>query len=342
MSIGTQICPDTLAWLLEPDEAGVRYLAMRDLLDLPAGHSDLQTALQAAYTGGPISEVLNAMNPEGWWQKPGPGYNPKYRSAVWSIILLAQLGASVSDDPRVANACAYMLEHSLTSQGQFTYNGVPSGTIDCLQGNLCWALQELGVQDERLEHAFDWMARSVTGDGIAPAEDKHAPLRYYAYNCGPRFACGVNNGQPCAWGGVKVMLAFGSLPRTRWTPQIYNAVMEGLDFLLGVDPATAAYPSPGTGKPNSSWWKLGFPVYYVTDILQLVEAVLKTDQAYDARLDNAIAWINNQQDAQGRWRLEYDYSGKTWGTYGQKKAPNKWVTLRALKVLKLAADRIMG
>jgi hypothetical protein len=32
--------------------------------------------------------------------------------------------------------------------------------------------------------------------------------------------------------------------------------------------------------------------------------------------------------------LEYDYAGKTWGDYGEKKQANKWVTLRALRVLK--------
>ena len=46
--------------------------------------------------------------------------------------------------------------------------GAPSGTIDCLQGNLCWALLELGCDDPRLDGAFDWMARTVTGEGMAP------------------------------------------------------------------------------------------------------------------------------------------------------------------------------
>jgi hypothetical protein len=32
--------------------------------------------------------------------------------------------------------------------------------------------------------------------------------------------------------------------------------------------------------------------------------------------------------------MEFDYTGKTWLDFGRKKEPNKWVTLRALKVLK--------
>ncbi len=96
--------------------------------------------------------------------------------------------------------------------GQFTTNGTPSGTADCLQGNLCWALLELGCDVSLLARAFDWMARSVTGEGIAPATDRKAPVRYYAAKCGPNFACGANNNLSCAWGAAKVMLAFSSLP----------------------------------------------------------------------------------------------------------------------------------
>jgi hypothetical protein len=57
----------------------------------------------------------------------------------------------------------------------------------------------------------------------------------------------------------------------------------------------------------------------------------------DKRLANALAIIRDKQDDQGRWPLEYDYAGKTWGDFGRKKQPNKWVTLRALRVLKAVA-----
>ena len=46
--------------------------------------------------------------------------------------------------------------------------------------------------------------------------------------------------------------------------------------------------------------------------------------------------IKDKQDDQGRWPLEYEYTGKTWVDFGVKKQPNKWVTLRALRVLKAA------
>lgn len=110
----------------------------------------------------------------------------------------------------------------------------------------------------------------------------------------------------------------------------------GLNFLFSVDPATAAYPSGINNKPSQSWWKFGFPVFYVTDILQNVEALVNHGCGKDPRLANALRLIKGKQDDQGRWSMEYDLAGKTWVDFGAKKQPNKWVTLRALRVLKAA------
>jgi hypothetical protein len=332
-----QLRGDSLSWLLAPDDPGVRYLALRDLRDLrdrPADDAELLVAQQVAHVQGPIATILDAMAPEGHWVEPGPGYNPKYRSTVWSITLLAQLGSSVALDERINRACAYVLDHALTPLGQFTMSGAPSGTIDCLQGNLCWALSELGCNDARLERAFDWMARTVTGEGIAPAGERDAAMRYYAGKCGPGFACGANNKLPCAWGATKVMLAFGNWSVERRTPVIARAISEGVEFLLDIDPASAAYPSGWTDKPSSSWWKFGFPVFYVTDILQVVEALVGLGHGGDPRLANALKLVRDKQDAQGRLALDYDYTGKTWVDFGPRRQPNKWVTLRAARVLK--------
>lgn len=335
MSWKNQLRKDSLPWLLETDDPGVRYLALRDLLNLASDDRELKSARKTAHKEGPIAEVLSHMNKEGYWVKSGPGYNPKYRSTVWSMILLAQLGASAIEDKRIEQACKYVLDN-MAEGGQFTTSssGAPSGTIDCLQGNLCWSLMEMGCADPRLMSAYEWMARTVTGEGIAPLENKDAPARYYAYKCGPTFACGVNNKLPCAWGGVKVMLAFSKLPARKQTPLIRKAIKQGLDFFFGVDPVTATYPVGYGDKPSGNWWKFGFPVFYITDLLQLAEALVALGCGNDPRLSNTLNLIREKQDSEGRWSLEYDYAGKTWIDVGNKKQPNKWVTLRALRVLK--------
>jgi hypothetical protein len=325
---------NALNWLLEPQDIGVRYLAQRDLA--PADASGLRELKKKAHAEGPIADVLAHMEKDGYWVQPGAGYNPKYTSTVWSIILLSQLGASADADDRVAVACSYAMKNLLNIKGQFTVNGLPSGSMDCLQGNLCAALLDLGIEASRLDLAFEWMARTVTGEGIAPLEDKTAKVRYYAGKCGPRFACGANNKLPCAWGAVKVMLAFSKFPESRRTPLIQQAIQTGVDFLFSRDPARADYPCGYTAKPSGNWWKFGFPIFYVTDLLQNVEALVGLGYGKDPRLANALKIICEKQDAQGRWPLEYDYNGKTWIDFRPKKQANKWVTLRVLKVLKRA------
>jgi len=333
MSWQDQLKGDSLSWLLEPDSPGVHYLALRDLVD-NAGKAEISVAREAAYEGGPIATILEGMNSEGYWAKGGPGYLPKYRSTVWALIMLAQLGASASQDERIALACSYFLDHALADGGQISASGAPSGTADCLQGNMCWALTELGYDDPRLDLAYEWMARTVTGEGLAPNTEPKAPLRFYASQCGPTFACGSNNKLPCAWGGAKVMMAFSVLPKEQRTPLIENAIQHGVDFLFSVDPAEATYPSGFSAKPSGNWWKFGFPIFYVTDLLQIVEALVDLGYGNDPRLANALALIREKQDEEGHWPLEYSYTGKTWVDFGPKKEPNKWVTLRALRVLK--------
>lgn len=350
---------DPLPWLLEPGSPGVRYLALRDLVEAP-GAAELRGARTEAHQRGPIAVILRHMQQEGYWVKPGPGYSPKYHSTVWSLITLAQLGGSVQEDERIARACAYMLDHSMSAGGQFSSltSGDASGTIDCLQGNLCWSLLELGCEDPRLDAAFDWMARSVTGEGVAPASEADAskgrgkdlvPLRgartagverrYYAYKCGPDFACGVNAHLPCAWGGVKVMLALARLSADRRTPVIQRAIRRGVRQFLSIDPATAAYPTRTGGKPSPNWWKFGFPVFYVTDLVQLAEALVGLGCGRDPRLAHTLQIIRDKQDARGRWAFEFDYlKGRLWLDFGTLHRPNKWVTLRALRVLKAAAN----
>jgi len=324
---------NTIQWLLANGPPEVRYLTMRDLLEKPPDDPELRASLKTAHREGAIPIVLGHTHPDGYWVEPGPGYNPKYTSTVWSIILLAQLGARIEEDERIGRACTYLLDHALTPAGQFSSSGPPSGTIDCLQGNLCWSLMELGCDDTRLDLAFDWMARSVTGEGVAPTSDTQAKMRYYAGKCGPLFACGANNKMSCAWGAAKVMLAFSHLPVERRTPLIRRAIEAGVNFLFSVDPARAAYPSGWADKPSQNWWKFGFPVFYVTDLLQIVEALVRLGYGADPRLANALALIRDKQTPEGYWLLEYDYRGKTWLDSGAKKQPNPWVTLRALRVL---------
>lgn len=207
--------------------------------------------------------------------------------------------------------------------------------IHCVQGNLAAALIELGwLGDDRLGQALMWLAHSITGEGVAPAEALDAPVRYYrSGNSAPGFVCGANNHLPCAWGAVKAMWALSKVPAMQRTAAIEAAIAQGITFLLSRDPAVADYPMGYGTKPNGSWFKFGYLIGYVTDVLQNLEVLAALGCGGDPRLEPALDLVLNKQDPQGRWSLDYTYNGKTWVDVEEKGKPSKWVTLRALRVL---------
>ncbi len=330
---------DPLPWLLEPDTAqpAIRYFALHELLGYPDGNDEYRRAKAAIMASGPVPKILAAQEPEGYWVKPGPGYGPKYLGTVWQITFLAQLGADGAEE-RVRAGCEYVLSHSIASHRGFSVNGTPSAFIHCLAGNLGAALIDLGwLDDKRLQSALDWQARVITGDGVDSPESKHTNERYYkSGTSGPLFACAANAGLSCAWGAVKAMLALSKVPSSRRTPVMNAAIEQGIEFLLSRDPAVSDYPMGYATKPSLSWFRFGYPIGYVTDVLQNLEVLAALGQMQDGRLAQALNLVLSKQDAQGRWQMEYSYNSKTWADIEKKRQPSKWVTLRALRVLKAA------
>lgn len=328
---------DPLPWLLDATTPAVRHLALRQLMGAAEDDPAVVSARTVAMRSGPIAAMLAAQNPAGWWGRPGSGYGPKYASTVWTLVFLDQMGADGAD-PRVRAGCAYLLDHTQTVNGGFgavasgQRRPAPSTVVHCLNGNLLRALIGFGwLDDERIGRAIDWQAAAITGEG---------EIRFYKSSLpGPGFCCGANDGQPCAWGATKAVLALARIPAERRTPPVARALDAGVAFLLSRDPAEADYPMGyGMTKPNSSWFKLGFPSGYVTDVLQVLEALCEAGAAGDRRLTHAVDWLLAQQDAQGRWANRYAYNGKMVVDIDEPGRPSKWVTLRACRVLRAVAE----
>jgi hypothetical protein len=324
---------DPLPWLLEREDPAVRHLALRRLCDEPEDGTEVRRSLKAAMRADPIAATLAAQDPAGYWDKPGAGYGRKYTGTVWSLIFLEQFGADGAD-PRIRAGCRYVLDHTQTVSGGFGASGAlperpppPSAVVHCLNGNLLRSLIAFGwLDDERVRRVVAWEATAITGDGHD---------RFYASTTsGPGFACGVNGGLPCGWGAVKAMRALASIPTRRRTRSVRAAIQRGTDFLLSVDPATAAYPTDT--HVSSSWFKLGFPSGYVADVLQVGETLAELGLARDARLEGLVDLVLGTQTPGGRWHNEYPYRGKTWADLDRRGEPSKWVTLRAATFLKAA------
>jgi hypothetical protein len=315
-------------WLLEKDNSSVRYFALRYLLDRTENDRDVQAARRAIMQSVPVRKILAAQKPEGYWLKPGSGYAGKYRSTSWQILFLAELGAD-GRNKSVRRGCEYLLAHSQASHGGFSaaQNAAPSLAIHCLNGNLIWALVALGYDDDaRLARAVDWLTGAITGDDFQSFYASGTP--------GPGFRCVANAGKSCGWGAVKALRALASLPPALRSGKVKKAAALTVEFLLSCDLAKADYPY--TARVSGEWFKFGFPLSYTSDVLEALFVIAEAGFARDPRLKNAIELVLSKRDADGRWALKHSLNGKMWADFEMKGKPSKWVTLRALCVLKAA------
>ncbi len=327
---------DPRPWLLEESNPAVRAATLTRLVGRPPTDPEVAAARAVALQADPIKGILDAMDPRGFWVRPGPGYGPKYTGTVWNLMFLAQLGADPADT-RVQAACRYVMDWTATPIGGFGFSGKaeeanppPSAAAHCINGNLLRALLDFGhLDDPRVQASIDWAGRVILGEDVD---------RWYAVTPGPGFACGINEDLPCAWGAVKQMRALAVVPPRRRSARVKRAIAAGTEFLFSRDPADADYPMGwGNTKPSSSWFKLGFPSGYVADVLQILEVLAELGHARDPRLERAMAWVASRQDSEGRWANRYAYQGKTTVPIEAQGKSSKWVTLRACTVLQAAA-----
>ncbi len=138
--------------------------------------------------------------------------------------------------------------------------------------------------------------------------------------------------QSCGWGAVKALRALAVIPPERRTAAVEHALLVGVDFLLSRDPAVADYPY--TERVSRTWFKFGFPLSYWSDVLETAEVLCALGYAGDPRLTNLLQLILRKQDDRGRWSLENSLKGKMWVDIETPGQPSKWVTLRAMRVLK--------
>jgi hypothetical protein len=343
---------DSIDWLLEHDESqpAIRYYTLRDILGRDENDKEVKAAKAAIMASGPVPLILRHQNPEGYWGKP-----PGYTGMMPAIVFLAQFGAD-GTDPRIRTGCELLLSRYIASNGRLgglSLKVTPSFNY-CFTGSMGAALIALGwLNDQRLQTAMEWLARAITGEGAANGSSRKSPP----------FACsGRNAGLPCAWGTIKAMIALSKVPLAQRTRNMHEAIKLGVDFLLSHDPAVADYPFGRGSGPSSTWFKFYYPLRSEADVLQNLEVLEALGQAKNPKLANALNLIISKQNQQGRWLLERTYkeladtqekkvfywyqnslrlyiTGKELAEIQEKKGqPSKWVTLRAMRVLKVAGE----
>jgi len=85
---------------------------------------------------------------------------------------------------------------------------------------------------------------------------------------------------------------------------------------------------------KSEFMRFVYPPRWHYDVLRALDYFQSVQAPRDERLSEAIDLVNRRRGDDGRWMLEYAYSGKTHFNLERLRAPSRWNTLRALRVLK--------
>src|SRR2546422_2923655 len=145
-----------LDWLLEEDQPSVRYLALTQLLERPLDDPEVVAARAMIPRKGWAAEILANQDLEGWWVSGESLYRPKYLSANWMLLILADLGLTRAD-PRIRRACDLWIERFLLEDGGFAMEGSKKGHL-CTTGNTTRALVQFGYADHSaVRSAFEWL-----------------------------------------------------------------------------------------------------------------------------------------------------------------------------------------
>lgn len=321
---------DPTNWLLEEDNPSVRYWTLKQLLDKPEDDPEVLRAKQRIMETGPVPDILQKQQEPDYLKSYPRFYTSKYKGLVWSLIVLAELGADAT--PSIKEQCEYLLAASQENlDGGFSMNtAVKTGggrineVIPCLTGNMVWNLIRFGyLEDPRLQKGIDWLTRYLRfNDGTE--EDPQDPPYDRNDICWGSHSCHM--------GIVKALKAFSMIPEKNRTQAVKETIGRAAEFMLVHHVYKRSHNLNRASKPG--WKKFGFPLMYQTDVLEVLD-ILSDLGVKDYRLHDALDLVVSKQDSQGRWHLENTYnSDRLLIPLGQKDEPSKWLTLRAMRVLK--------
>jgi hypothetical protein len=320
-------CP--LDWLLEEENPSVRYFTLVHILEKPKDSPEAIDAKKSIMENGPVPCILEKQNEGGYWGKPEDFYlRSKFKGTVWTLILLAELGAD-GTDPRIKKACDFILNSSRHSSGGFAFKSAKDGggnadhIIPCLTGNMTWSLIRLGhLDDPRVQESIDFITRYRRfddGEGILP---RGWPYEDHE-NCWGRHTCHM--------GVVKSLKALAAIPDDRRCGAVKETLEEGAEYLFKHHIYKRSHDLSKVSKPK--WLEFGIPLMYETNVLEILD-ILTNLGYHDERMQEAMDLVVSKQDEHGRWMQESARNGRYIIGIERIGKPGKWVTLRALKVLK--------
>jgi hypothetical protein len=292
-------------WLLDTDPS-IRWQVMRDLTDTPAEVVAAERSRVAVEGWGP--RLLDQQRPDGQW---GDGLTtPFWWSNLYTLLFLRDLGL----DPTSARArtAIDLVRTNVTWGPQFGDSPFFEGEVEpCINGRVVALGAYFGERSDRL---VDRLLSEQLGDGGWNCEAERGSTRSSFHTT------------ICVLEGLLAFeQTFGA------TPPVTDARRRAQEYLL----ERRLLRRSSTGEViDPTWTRFAFPTLWHYDLLRALDYLRAADVRPDARVEEAVATVRERSRGSGRWLLDVRHRDTLYvelaGTVG---APNRWVTLRARRVL---------
>jgi hypothetical protein len=304
---------DTIDWLLDSDPA-LRWQAMRDLTD--AGPAAIAAERARIPHQGLGAEILSRQRSDGSWRRAN---KPVWLPTLFTLLLLRATGVDHAE-PAVESAVA-RLESTLGWSDQDVWDlrtveldGKPffEGEVEpCINGGVLALGGYFGRPSTSL-------ARRLVGEQL---EDG-------GWNCeAPHSVRSSFHTTICVLEGLlEFERAVGS------SPEVAAARVRGEEYLL----ERGLFRRRSTGEvADPAFLELAFPPRYHYDVLRALDYFRAADVQPDARIQDAVQFIESRRQADGRWLLGRAYDEALPFPWGESVGePSRWNTLRVLRVLR--------
>ena len=300
-----------IGWLLDTDPS-IRWQIMRDLTDASAEIVAAERSRVASEGWGP--RLLDQQRPDGNW---GDGAaTPLWWSNLYTLLFLRDLGLDPASE-RARTAIDRVRENVTWGPG-FGDSPFFEGEVEpCINGRVVALGAYFGERSDRL---VDRLLSEQLGDGGWNCDAERGSVRSSFHTT------------ICVLEGL---LAFEKAFGTS-TP-VTDARTRGQEYLL----ERRLLRKLSTGDIiDSTWTQFAFPTLWHYDVLRALDYLRAAGVQPDARVEEAVTSVLERRDDDGRWVLDVRHRDtlheELAGTVG---APNRWITLRALRVLDWYACR---
>ncbi len=307
---------DPTGWLLEPENPPVRYWTLVDLLNRPPDDREMRAAQAAIPTYPPLAELLAAQQPDGYWVRRDYYLPRTGRGTFWVLSVLGDLGLT-AEDVHVRRACDFMFAQQRENGAFCRRRRIPGqGTVwqentePCTQARIVRFLIQFGyAKDPRVRKAIDWLLPIQREDGM--------------------WFCRGAEGRGCLRATLDVLRLAALDPQTAAQPGITQAAAAVCDLLM--EPRMSRFH---VGDAWGTWEGLKYP-YFGFGLISALDALARLGYTLaEPKIATGADYLLSRQLPDGTWPLDESWPPSPIN-FGQVGEPNKWLTLDALRVVKL-------